>query len=157
MGFDLGKFEQTPFEYRTQEVPADEVADFFDKDDKKVFVVRGLDSRELFQAQAAAAKSSNLTELIKEITGKNAKKAADAALQLLGIREDMPSEYVRSLHTVRMGTVEPKLQQSQVVKLADTSPALFTRLKIVIDNLSGQGKDAGELNASGTKSKSKTR
>jgi len=157
MGFDAGKFEQAAFDYRTQEVDATEVKEFFDEGEKAVFKVRGLDSRELFQAESAAMRAGNLTELVKQITGQDGKKAVNAALQILGIKEDMPREYVRALHTVRMGLVDPELAQPQVVKLADTSPALFTRLKTTIDVLSGQGKSPGELSASGTTRKSKRR
>lgn len=147
MTFDIQKFEAAKPKPRTEEVRLPELAGFFDGD--PVWVVRGLEGKGLAEANAAVDTNRALVELMKRLGG-GAKAQAEAAMAALGISEKVPDDLVRRHAILRLGSIEPTLNQAQVVRFARHWPVEFYTLTNKILELTGQGPNIeGESSASG--------
>jgi len=147
MTFNIQAFEAAKPRPRTAEVRLPELAEFFDGE--PVWVVRGLEGKELAEANAAVDTNRALVELMKRLSG-GAKAQAEAAMAALGISEKVPDDLVRRHALLRLGSVEPTLKQGQVVRFAKHWPVEFYTLTNKILELTGQGPQIeGESSASG--------
>lgn len=153
MPFDTRKFMAANFEPRTREVTifSSALADFFDKDEKPVFVVRGLTAAEMARSQEAAERTRSYETLIQSLT--NNSEQIEIIKETLGISTDDPRAYRIRLEQVVLGSVSPKLDITQVVKIAHTSGGDFASLSLAIMELSGEGMQLKKLSTSGDESK----
>jgi len=156
MTFDLKAFDKTEFNVRTAEVKVPELKDFFDADEKPVWVVRNLTAPELAKAEMSVQNANKLRAVIDGITSDKPKDIADAVKGILGGGDDLEPEFRKQLTKVELASVEPKITRQIAVKLADVSPNAFYRIVAKINDLSGKGAEMGKLQTSSKKSTSKT-
>jgi len=153
MSFDLKKFEGANLQARTAEVEVAALQDFFGKDEKPIFVVRGLKGAEIGKANEAKDKASNMTAIVSALSTTNSAEKIDAMKSLLGLDDDVPGDIVRRQEILTFGLISPKLVHSQAVKLSEFFPVEFYNLTNEILKLSGQGGVVGKQKPSGKTAK----
>lgn len=155
MTFDMEKFEMIKPKPRQAEVRLPELADFFEGEEP-AWTVRGLEGKELAEANAAVNTNRALAEVLKKVAGGDAKDRAAAAMEALGVSEKVPDDLVRRHALLRLGSVDPPIVQRQAVRMARHWPVAFYALTNKILELTGEGPDLGESNASGKAPECKT-
>lgn len=146
MTFDANKFDTAKPKPRQAEVRLPELAELFEGE--PVWIVRGLEGKELAEANAAVNTNRALAEILKRIGG-GPKEQAAAAMEVLGVSEKVPDDLVRRHAILRLGSVDPLMAQRQVVRLSRHWPVAFYALTNKILELTGDGPDLGESSASG--------
>jgi hypothetical protein len=160
MGIDIKKFKTAKFKDRTEEIKVDQLKSFFPKEDKPVWIIRAITGEEMYFVRAAVEKSRNIEQVLSQLVSGTSKQKAEAAVKVLGLDEkDLPEDYIRRLHILRYGSIDPNLRDEVegleiCKKIAQTHPTLFNTLTDRIMQLTGLGK-LGEVSASGNKQKSK--
>ena len=149
MGFDLAKFDQAQFKERTIEVKVPELSDFFDKDEKQIWIVRGLTGHELAKVNEAVRANKDIDSILSGIMSGIHTEKIDVIRESLGLTDDTPGDLVRRIAALRAASVEPVISQEISVKLADSFPTTFFLLTNKIFELTGEGKTLGESKASG--------
>ena len=149
MGFDLVKFDQAQFEERTIEVKVPELSDFFDKDKKQIWIVRGLTGHELAKVNEAVRANKDIDSILSGIMSETHTEKIDAIRESLGLTDNTPGDLVRRIAALRAASVKPTISQEVSVKLADSFPTIFFLLTNKIFELTGEGKTLGESKASG--------
>ena len=149
MGFDLVKFDQAQFKERTIEVKVPELSNFFDKDEKQIWIVRGLTGHELAKVNEAVRANKDIDSILSGIMSGIHTEKIDAIRESLGLTDDTPGDLVRRIAALRAASVEPVISQEISVKLADSFPTTFFLLTNKIFELTGEGKTLGESKASG--------
>ena len=151
MTFDIKKFEEAKFKDRTEEVPVPELVEFFDDPDPKktIWIVRQLAGEELAIAKEAQGQNRNMESIIEALSGSlesmNQGEKVTALKDVLGVTsETAPDDYVWRLACLRMGSVEPVIDEALAVKIAITYGNVFYRLTNKILALTGMGKTLGE-------------
>jgi len=161
MTFDLKKFDTAKFRRRTAEEPVPELEEFFAEAGKKaagkkkkneppVFRVQSLTGHELAEVKQAVRNNGSLEALAEALTSQVTKEQMAGFREALGLADKNPDDLVMRLAVLRLGCVDPAMEQSRAVRLADAYPSVFYRLTDRILTLTGQGKTLGESNASGT-------
>jgi hypothetical protein len=135
-------------------VPVPALKNLFEKNEKPVWIVRGLTGIELAEVREAAQRNLNLEGLIELAASNLPKEKIKAVKEIIGLpgeskSEGSPDDYVRRLAILRLGSVEPEIEQPLAVKLAANYPVIFSKLTDEIMVLTGQGR-LGEFKASGT-------
>ena len=140
MGIDLDKYQSEKFESRTEKVDVP----FFDKWAKKkgkpFFLVRGLSGEEFYEVREAVTRAANTQELISRLLTGEVKEKVDAALETLGLGDQLPDEYVRRLNILRLGSVDPKIDLKAAKRIALDHPTFFQGLTDKIQELTGMGR-----------------
>jgi hypothetical protein len=151
--FNTNKFMQTDLVAREIDVPVPDLKDWFDKDDKPVWKVRGLSGSEMAKSQESATKSKNILAVIESITGNAKKEKVEALKELLGTDDSVPVELAKRMEQLVMGSIEPEIDLSLAVKLSQHHPVTFMQITTEILKLTGLGSvDSVKLGHS-TKSK----
>lgn len=155
--FNADKFIQTQLEHRTEEVEVEDLKEWFDKDDKALWKVRGLSGEEVAKAQETASKSKNLTAIVEALASNAKAEKVSALKELLGTADSVPVELAKRMEMLVHGSVEPATDLALAVKLAKNFPVTFMTLTTKILELTGLGSvDVGKLSASTKSKKSKT-
>jgi len=145
MGFNINKFETSTFNERTFNVDVPELIDFFDKDDKLEWVVRGLNAEELAIVNDAVDTNNNIGDILSAITSQDGSNKMDAIKDLIGLSSDnVPSDIVRRFAMLTKGSVNPECPQSIAVKLGQSHPTVLYKLTNKIIELTGLGQKLGE-------------
>lgn len=149
MTFDIKKFEEARFEDRIEEVPVPELAEFFGDSKKIVWIVRQLTGEELAIAKEAQGQNRNMESIVEALSGSlesmNQGEKAQALKEVLGVTsETAPDDYVWRLACLRMGSIDPVIDEALAVKIAITYGNVFYRLTNKILALTGMGKTLGE-------------
>lgn len=140
MSFDVNAFLNTPWTWRTKDIPVPELTSFFG-DGQPVWRVRNLTTQELHRAESAASTRMREAALAKALSGTRAKDITRAARELLG-NGDSPDPVISKLKEILCaGSLEPACDLEFANKLADTHPAVFGRLTAAITDLTQQGSD----------------
>ena len=157
MPFDLKKFNKAKFQPRTETVPVSGLADFFAKDEKAQFTVRGLTGEEMARANDAQSRQKNLAAVVEALAGEDGTEKIKAIRESLGLSDDdVPADLARRIELVRMGCVEPEgLDIQAAAKIFKVAPVDGFALSNRILMLSGQGMILGEQKASGKTKESK--
>lgn len=140
--FDTSKFENAKLEHRTESVDVPELKAFFSEEAEPKFSIRGLSGEELALVREAAAKNRAAREglLAAQSSGSLTDEVRAAILTLVGGNSaTVPDEHARFLELVRLGMVSPKLEHSQIVRLAQYYPITFLNLAHKITALSNMG------------------
>ena len=138
-GFNNQKFMKQKFEHRTDSIPVPDLADWFDKDAKPEFIVRNLTGSEFVLVQDAVQKNKNKVAMIEALVESNQMDKVDAIKDLIGNSDKVPDELARRLEMVVFGTVEPELDMSAAIKLAENFPSEFMMIAGKITQLTGKG------------------
>ena len=138
-GFMLDQFREAKFVVRTEAVPLPALRDFFPEGAAPAFVVRALTAIEVQKANDAATRQGALDSVVKAIATQ--KEQVEAIRKSLGMTQDAPGELVKRMEMLVQGSVEPKLNHADVVKLSASFPVEFYELTNCITKLTGQGAD----------------
>ena len=151
MSFDIEKFKNGKLSDRTAEVPVPALASFFGKDEKAVFTVRGLTGAELGRSNEAVSQNKNIAAIAESVVSPDEKEKIEGMRQLLGLSDDVPDDIVKRHTLLTMGSVEPEIDHTTAVKLAESFPLEFYQLTTKILELTGKGKQMGKPKGSGHK------
>jgi hypothetical protein len=159
MGIDTKKFKTASFKDRTDEIKVEQLKLFFPQDEKPIWKIRAISGEEMYSVRAAVDRARNTEEVLSQLVSGSSKEKAEAALKALGLGDDLPEDYIRRLHILRFGSVDPNLKDDvegleMAKKVADAYPTLFNSLTDRIMAITGLGK-LGELKASIVTKKSK--
>lgn len=144
MGFNSTKFAKQQFEPREDDVEVPALAPWFDASEtaeppRHLWRVRGLTGPEFATMMNAATKTQNLGSIIEAIGSSEVKK--EELKSLLGFGDDSPPDIMKRLEQIVLGSVEPKIDSSTAVKLANTFPIEFYQITNKITALTGLGMD----------------
>lgn len=143
-GFNSKAFMRQQFEARTDNVPVPELAAWFDEESNPVFIVRGLTFEELSKADAAADNSKTMLNLVASLTTKDGKAIAEGIKDAFGVGQETPTNMIKRINHLVMGSVQPEIDEQFAVKLASTFPVEFTQLTNKIVALTGKGFEPGK-------------
>jgi len=144
MGFDIQKFRDAQFVFSEIEVPVPDLIDFFGGDSKPVFKLRNLTGNELAKVNEAVKLNSDLSALIDGLVSGDIKEKVDSIKEVIGISDKTDNDLVRRHAILACGSVDPQLDQSDCVRLADAHPVTFFMLTNKVLELTGNGKKLGE-------------
>ncbi len=149
MAFDLAKFDHAQIEERVEKVPVPEFKMFFDDDEDPIWVVRALGGLEMAVARDAKEKNKNFQELVKKLLSTVTEEKVDALLETLGLAKQTPDstapeDYVWRVSCLHQGSVSPKIDETQAVRVALINSSIFYNLTNKILILSQMGKTLGE-------------
>jgi hypothetical protein len=151
---DLTKFRESRWQRRTASVKLPALSGLYDD---PVVKVQNLTGSEVYDAESRVLRNSSVADLIIKIASQVKRDKVDGILETLGFNDNVPDALVKAIAYVEFGTVTPKFEQSDAVKLADVSFESFMLLFRKIDQLTGAGSVMlGESNASGTTNGSAT-
>jgi hypothetical protein len=139
MAFQAERFRQAEWTPRTETVEIPALAGFFAEGEAPAFTVRGLTAAELQLALEAGKRQSGVEAVVKAITTQ--KEQVNQIRAALGLTQDTPGEVVRRIEMLVQGSVAPKLDHADAVKLAEVCPVEFFDLTNRITSLTGQGQD----------------
>jgi hypothetical protein len=149
--FNVKKFMSENFSYREKEIEGVEpdLKNYnYGKKGKAKFKVRGLTGIELATVRDAVSQNQDIESLIEMLGSNISRDKVDAFKDAFGMSGKAPADWVRRVAILRLGCVDPEMQQDEVVKFGETFPITFSKLTDEIMILSGQGK-LGESTASG--------
>jgi hypothetical protein len=139
MPFDLAAFERAEFRPRTSRVELPELAAFFADGEPPQWEVRSLTASELQRASDAKQRQAAVRTIVDAIAS-----AGDQAANIrkyLGVTNDTPGEVAKRMEMLVAGSVSPRVDLQQVVKLAEHYPIAFLTLTNEILELTGRGAD----------------
>jgi hypothetical protein len=139
MPFAADKFERSKFEARRARVPVPVLAPFFSDGEEAAWEVRGLSANELHRAMEAGKRQGSIESIVKAIAASGDQAAA--VRKALGLTVDTPGEIAKRLEMLVMGSVEPKIELTVAVRLAEAFPIEFLTLTNEISELTGKGFD----------------
>lgn len=138
MSFDLKAFQKAQIEPRTREVPVPALAEFFGDGEEPVFKVRALDHAEVSRSRQCTQQDAKIKAAITALSGSDLEKAK-AIQQIIGDVEGIPGRTRVRIEMLKMGCVEPKLDQQIVVRIGQFFPSVLEYLTDVIVDLTDQG------------------
>lgn len=144
MGFDADKFLNAKMQPRTADVPVPGLASWFGDGEKPVWKVRGITGQELGQARQAVSSRKDLAALIDKLIGGSSAEKAAATKNVLGMDEAVPEQTALRIHLIRIGSVEPEVDEDLAVKLCTCCPVEFQQIAKKILELTGQGHEPGK-------------
>lgn len=147
MSFDTKGFMNAQFQPRTAELELNSLSAFFT--DKPLWTVRGATASEVALMMEAANKQKNLDGIIKAIASNHDK--VKELREAIGIQSDTPADIIKRLEQLVMCSVEPVIDLSVAVKLAEAFPIEFYQLTNKITELTGLGMDVKKSKGSGSK------
>lgn len=154
MGFDIKKFQKAEFAHREEKVNMDALKDFFD--DKPEFTVRGLTGEEMARVNEAQSKQKNLSAIVDALAANADTEKIKGLREAVGLTDDdVPGDLARRIEMLRLGCVDPELDERDAVKVFKVAPVDAYGATNTILQLSGQGMRPGESKSSGKKKASK--
>ena len=154
MAFDEKKFMNTQFVPREKDIGVPDMKEFFGKDEKPVFRVRGLTGNELARVHEAIEKHKGIAGLIEKIMVGNTEEKIDAVRNALGVSAEVPEEIAKRLEMFVLGSVCPKISLEVAVRICETYPIEFYTVTTEITQLTGRGQLPGKPTPSGGTPKS---
>ena len=160
MAFNLNKAQHRKTEFRTADVPIDDIykampeAFTLKEGEKPVWTVRMLTHDEIAHCKEAAANAKNWPEIIKKLNGNNDKTGA--VLSLMGLGDAAPAETAQQVEQLIIASVNPKCDRAQAHWLGKNFPIVFFQLNQKIMELTGLGAQVGKPKASTKKPALKT-
>ena len=151
MGFDVSQFQRAEFKPRTSKVSVPALAPFFGKDEEPEWEVRQLSASELFNAMDAKSRRTGLEAVVNAIS--NTGSVGDAVRAAIGLTKDAPGEVVKRLEMLVTGSVNPKVELPDAVKLAERFPIEFMQITNEITVLTGKGAEMVKPEAASPKIK----
>ena len=147
MTFDIKAFNKAKFKRRTEEVEVDALSAFFksknkteQEDIKPVFVVQGLTHHEISEAKDSLKGSDNLKTMLEAMAGsKPALK--EAVTDLIEAKVNLSQDTQLKIKHLVLGCVEPKVDETAAVKIAECFPVEFITIANKIMELTGLGQE----------------
>lgn len=138
MSFDAEKFQSAEFLPRIETVEVPALKDFFGKDEKPEWQVRGLTAPELSRATAAKISHSVTDDIVKSLSERGGTLIQELR-EKMGLGDATPAEVAKRMEMLVMGSVNPEISLPIAVKLAEYFPIEFTVLTNRITQLTGMG------------------
>lgn len=139
--FNSNKFASAKFERRTEVVIVDGLKAFFPAGESPEFTVQGLKHSEIAKCNEQVQNQDNLKALLEAAAG--SKPAIKEAVKgILDANVNIPVDTQKRILHLVTGSLEPKIDESMAVKLAETFPVEFTELTNTILKLTGLGQVA---------------
>lgn len=149
MAFDAERFRAAKLEHRTERVEVEALAPFFGDGEAPAWLVRGLSAVELHRCTEASRRQSTIESIVKAMATQADQVAA--VRKALGLAQDTPGEIAKRLEMLVLGSVEPKVELPDAVKLAESFPIEFMVLTNKITELTGKGADLAKPAAASQK------
>lgn len=157
MAFDAERFNAAPSTLRTARYRIEALREFFGGEDP-VFELRQLTGEELAVCHEAAKTNRDVTEIISGLMSGDSKEKVQSVLAAIGRgSHQVPDEHAKRIEMLILGSVEPKLDRTTVVRIGKLFPVDFMVLTNMISGLSGQGAILGESSGSGIPQPSESR
>lgn len=158
MGFDIEKFRSTDFERRTARVPVPALSMFFGEGEPAEFEVQCLSGPEAFIAENRVAANSVKEEAVTLLSSDKAGDKAKGLMKLFGLDGEVtPDRLVKMIAYVEFGVRSMKLEQHDVVRMAQYSLSSVLALFAEINRLTNLGYvPSGESIATGGTQESAT-
>jgi len=137
VGFNQSQFMKQKYEPRTACVSVPALSDFFGKDEKPEWKVRGQTASELAKTIEATSSSKSISSIIEAI-GNNQTQVNDLK-KAIGLSDEVPGDIVKRLDQLTCCSVEPKIDHVTGVKLAEIFPIEFYTITNKIVELTGLG------------------
>jgi len=137
--FDDKAFMRAKFQPRIDEVHVPALKAFFDGDSACIWRVRNLTGDELAKTMEASSRQKNVDTIIKALSSQSAQ--IDEIRAALGIGDDVSAELAKRLEQLVIASVDPVIEKSLAVKLAENYPIEFYQLTNKIIELTGLGAD----------------
>ena len=147
MAFKAEAFAAQVFEHRTEAVPVPGLATWFDGE--AVWTVRGLTAHELARATEAADKRSNAAAVLEALVGGSKAEKVRELREAMALTDATPAEVSKRLEMLTTASVDPAIDHSTAVQIAERFPVEFYQLTNKITQLTGQGQVPGKPAASG--------
>lgn len=135
--FDVKSFKKANFTPREEEIHFSSLEQFGGS-----FIVRGLTALEIAKCDESAQKGKLVSDLVEKLASSSGKEKAAALLEGIGISDNVPELLAKRYEHVVAGCVNPKLDLSDVVSLAEAFPIEFSQLANKILELTGKGQVA---------------
>jgi hypothetical protein len=151
MGFQTDKYSETRWERRTFdfEIKNPELIKFFDKKDKKVWVLQSLTGTEVGLAEQASANRKLATELMEALMQGRKEDLVSEIKKITGASDEIPELVVRKFHQFMFGLKSPKGSLDFSIELCRQHPTEFFAASIKIMEISNLGMSPGKLQPSG--------
>ena len=143
--FELDKFDNARLVNRTEVVSVPELKEFFTDPEKPDWTVRQLTGLEVAECRRAMAVNKAKEDWVAALMQDKPEDKVQALRELAGIHtETAPDDYVYRVACLHMGSVDPSIDETQAVRIADAFPTAFSKLTDKIVILTGMGKTLGE-------------
>lgn len=143
MGFNATRFKKQQFQPRQEAVEVPALAIWYDQDEEGEhpckWIVRGLTGQEFARVLDSSNKEKNLSAVIQAIASNQAK--LEELKEVVGLGDKTPTDLAKRIEQLVYGSVDPEIDSSIAVKLAETFPIEFYILTNKITALTGQGMD----------------
>ena len=137
MGFNKNAFTKQKFEHRTDTVSVPALSDWFDGDPD--WVVRNLSGNEMSMCQESSEKNKNISAITEALVTSNQKEKVDALRAIIGNTDDVTDDMAKRLEMIVYGSVEPEIDTSIAIKLAENFPVEFMQITNKITIMTGMG------------------
>jgi hypothetical protein len=159
MELDTQAFMRESFTPRQEAVVVEALRPWFkDLPEKEspTWTVRGVTAAELAIAHEAATRQKNVGAAIEAVATAVGNKDKVASIQdVLGIKpQETPADTAKRLELLTMGSVDPQIDLTLAVRLAENFPIEFMLLTNTITKLTGMGAEVGKPKPSGKTRKS---
>jgi len=156
MPFDAKKFLEEKFEPRRKSYPVPQLASWFPKGEKPVWVIKSIGAAEIGRADESVGNEAMTDKILTALTAMNSEEVVDKIRELMGRSGDKPKTIAKRIYHLIYGSVDPVCTLELAVRLCDNFPVLFLELTNEILMLSGQGFEPGKSPPSGKTQKSKS-
>lgn len=156
MGFNKNQFIKQNFEHRTEAISVPALSEWFDKEEIPAWNVRNLTANEMSLCQESAAKNKNIFAVVEALASSNQAGKVDALRSLIGNTSDVTGDMAKRLEMLVFASVEPEIDMSISIKLAENFPVEFMLITNKITILTGLGASKVKPKASTETSLSET-
>ncbi len=145
MTFDTKQFMRERFTARTQDIPVQDLALFFPKDEKPIWKIRGLEGKELGQSKEAVSKNKSIAGIVAMLKSAKVTDQTQALEALLGLGlKNTPDNIAERLDHLVTASMAPECSLDMALKLCKVHPITFLQLTTAILTLTGKGMEPGE-------------
>jgi len=156
MPFDAKKFLEEKFKPRRKSYPVPQLASWFPKGEKPVWVIKSIGGAEIGWADESVGNEALTDKILGALTAMNSADVVDKVRELMGRSGDKPKTIAKRIYHLIYGSEDPVCTLELAVRLCDNFPVLFLELTNGILMLSGQGFEPGKSPPSGKTQKSKS-
>lgn len=147
MGFNLEAFRASSIAPREKDIPVPELAAFFAEGIEPVWRIRGLTGEQVARARESGVRYKAIAVAVQALTSQSAQKAekVEAMEAMIGYGTDVPEDLAQRFDHLEFGSVEPKIDHADAVRLFAGHAFVAYKLTNEILMLTGAGPDPGKV------------
>lgn len=151
MPFDVKKYKNTTFVHREFDFPLPPVfKEFFDKEDKLVWRIRGLTGQELGFVSENASRNKNIASMMEAISEGSYQKLVKMYRELAGADKDkVPQKIAEAMEQLVIASVYPVADLELIVLLCTRAAETFLNMSLKVNALTSGGMVPGKQKGSG--------